>query len=91
MSKIKNPTGKGGFKKGQSGNPGGRQKEDCELKEIAKAYTLEAVERLVYWMRSDNAKASVGASSIILDRGWGKAPQQVDANVGGKLVVSWQE
>lgn len=69
------------FQKGQSGNPAGRKKEDNELKEIVRQYTKEAVDRLVYWMKSDNAKASVAASSILLDRGYGKASQEVSLTV----------
>lgn len=66
------------FQKGQSGNPGGRRKEDPELRELAKKHTREALERLVFWLRSENPKASVQAASVILDRGHGKAQQQIN-------------
>jgi hypothetical protein len=65
------------FQKGQSGNPGGRPKEDPEVKLLARQHTKEAVERLVYWMRSENPKASVTASQALLDRGFGKPAQSV--------------
>ena len=35
------------FKKGQSGNPGGRPKVIAEVKELARAHTGEAIETLV--------------------------------------------
>lgn len=70
------------FKKGRSGNPGGRPKIEGEIKELARTYTQEAVERLVEWMRSTNPKASVGAAIALLDRGWGKPAQAVE--LGGK-------
>lgn len=73
------------FQPGQSGNPGGRPKEDAEVKELARQHTRAAVERLVFWMASDNAKASVSACGVLLDRGWGKAPQYV--NVEGVPTV----
>lgn len=69
------------FVKGKSGNPSGRPKEDREVKELAREWTKEAMERLAFWMRSDNAKASVTACSTILDRGYGKAQQNVDLNI----------
>lgn len=65
------------FKKGQSGNPGGRPKENDEVKRLAREYTQESIERLVFWMRSDNPKASVGASISLLDRGYGKPAQMI--------------
>lgn len=71
------------FKKGQSGNPGGRPKKDkavLEVEALAKKLAPEAMERLGEWMRSDNAKASVSASNAILERGVGKVAQKL---VGG--------
>jgi hypothetical protein len=66
------------FKKGQSGNPGGRPKVEKEIKLLAKQHTQEALERLLHWMRSDDPRASVQAAIAILDRGHGKPPQQLD-------------
>jgi hypothetical protein len=66
------------FEKGKSGNPGGRPKEDPEVKILARQHSKDAVERLVYWMHSENAKASVSAAQAILDRAWGKPSQSVD-------------
>lgn len=68
------------FKKGHSGNPRGRPKKDFELADIARSNAPEAMERAVFWMRSDNAKASIEAVKILLERGYGKAPAEFTVN-----------
>lgn len=68
------------WKKGQTGNAGGRPKKAPELREVealARAASPEAIRKLTEWMRSDNAKASVSACNAILDRGFGKPAQAV--------------
>jgi hypothetical protein len=60
------------WKKGQSGNPGGRPAVAADVKAEARRHTKEALGRLVYWMRSDDPQASIRASMAILDRGCGK-------------------
>ena len=82
------------FEKGKSGNPSGRPKEDPELKSLARTYTTEAIERIVFWMRSDNAKASVSACGLLLDRGYGKATQPLSghndmAPINAKITVEY--
>lgn len=66
------------FKKGKSGNPGGRPKEVNELKELARNWSVEAIQRLAFWMKSDNPKASVAACEALLDRGFGKSVQALE-------------
>jgi hypothetical protein len=68
------------FKKGQSGNPGGRPKEDNDDKQLAREHSEEALQRLLTWMRSENPKASVAACQAVLDRAYGKPAQ---ALIGG--------
>lgn len=76
------------FQKGKSGNPGGRPKEDNKVKELAREFTAEAVERLGYWLRSDNPKASVGAAIALLDRGYGKPHQESTVTIDDKRDAS---
>lgn len=77
------------FKKGESGNPGGRPKENEELKRLAREHSKEAIERLAFWMHSDNAKASVSAAQALLDRGYGKPVQEISGPAGGAIPVKF--
>lgn len=71
------------FKKGQSGNPGGRAavvtKDGKTLRQLARDYTAEALEVLVEVMRDVAAphSARVSAAQNIHDRGWGKPTQML--------------
>jgi hypothetical protein len=78
----------GRWKKGESGNPGGRPKEVAEVRDLARQHTVLAIETLLKWAKSDNARASVQACNVLLDRGWGKAPQsmEVTGKDGAPLV-----
>lgn len=81
------------FKKGQSGNPGGRPKEAAFIKELAREHTVPAIERLAFWLQSDDGRVSVAAATALLDRGWGKPAQQIEATGEGggpvELAVRW--
>lgn len=55
-------------------------KAPADIRSLARTHTEEAIEKLVFWMRSDNARASVSATATILERGWGKAAQAI---IGG--------
>lgn len=70
------------FKKGQSGNPLGRPKRDNEVQRLARERSTEAIERLTFWMRSDDPKASVAASIAILNRAFGRPAQALTAPDG---------
>jgi len=71
------------FKKGESGNPGGRPKENDELKALAREFTAEAIERIAFWMRSEEARASLSAAMALLDRGYGKPMQATEVSGPG--------
>lgn len=82
------------FKRGTSGNPSGRPPKTAEILEVeslARQHTKAAITRLVDWLQSDNAKASVSAAVALLDRGYGKARQMVDAHVTHRVVTGSSE
>ena len=63
----------GRFAKGQSGNPGGRPKDEGRVAELARSHTSEAVNTLVHLMRHGKDERVRGtAAQALLDRGWGK-------------------
>ena len=69
---------------GQSGNPGGRPKDEHRVGELARSYTLEAIETLVDLMRHGRDERVRGtAAQALLDRGWGKAKVEVVSNAEG--------
>jgi hypothetical protein len=77
----------GQFKKGQSGNPGGRPAFIAEIQQLARKHTGEAIDTLTAIMKDTSASpaARVSAASVLLDRAGGKAPQFIDTNFGKPL------
>src|SRR5947207_1194539 len=75
------------FKPGESGNPRGRPKQALadgrSLADVAREYTVEAVETLAAIMRNQQSPAGARADAAgkLLDRGWGKPRQEIDATI----------
>lgn len=61
------------WKKGVSGNPGGRPKAALDVQALARTHTAEAIKTLVAAMK--DPKTSVPAAVALLERGWGKPVQ----------------
>lgn len=78
------------FEKGESGNPGGRPKGLGDIREMARPHTGTAINKLVAVMNDDKASpsAQVAAASAILDRGWGRPAQTIDANINSQQSLS---
>ena len=63
------------FKKGETGNPGGRPKVEQDVLAIARAAGPKAIERLISLIDHKDARIAATASEQVLNRGFGKPPQ----------------
>jgi hypothetical protein len=82
-------TSKGRFASGVSGNPGGRPKTDEDLLNLFKGKVPHCIDKLFYWLDSDNPKASLTAINIILDRALGKADGKWSLDVIESRKTYW--
>ena len=87
MGLAKSRSANGQFTKGQSGNPGGRPRDEEKVAELARSYTREAIETLAELMRSGNEERVRGmAAQALLDRGCGKPKVEVVADGAGSYI-----
>jgi hypothetical protein len=79
------------FRKGFSGNPGGRKRADTmvvfDLKQAARRHCERALEVLAEALEHKDIRVRMVASSLLLERGYGKPEQRVDAAVTHKFAV----
>lgn len=81
----------GQFAPGVSGNPGGRPKDEARVAELARSYTIEAINTLVELMRHGKDDRVRGtAAQALLDRGWGKPKVEVVNDSGGGYLQALQ-
>lgn len=71
------------FQPGQSGNPGGRPKVLEEIKNLAREHSETAIKTLADIAKDAKANhsARVAAANALLDRGYGKPLQTIEASV----------
>ena len=81
------------FKAGISGNPGGRPKVIGEVRDLARAYTIEAIETLNSIMSDKKAPAAarIAAAQAILDRGYGKPSQYMNIEEQRPMAILSEE
>ena len=79
MPRLANSTS---FRPGQSGNPKGRPRVVADVQNAAREHSTEAIKTLAQIMRNPKAPAAarISAACALLDRGYGKPLQTVDAN-----------
>src|SRR5947209_10133845 len=82
-----NKTGKGGFKPGVSGNPGGRPRRHIgDLSRETRQYAQLAVSTLVKICRAGEERNRLVAARELLDRGYGRPLQMIDASILSKKL-----
>jgi hypothetical protein len=67
------------FKKGQSGNPGGRKRIPKHVEELARQHTADAINALVAALAEPRER--VAAAVALLNRAWGQPKQAIEATV----------
>ena len=77
---------KGRFAPGVSGNPGGRPTLPAEIKEMFQAKGPEALKVLTRCLQSGDDRIAMMAAQAILDRGYGRPTQSIDANINDDPV-----
>jgi hypothetical protein len=72
------------IKPGERRNHNGRSKVDFEVRELARSFGPKAIEALVSIALNPEAKDTdrIFASNSLLDRGYGKPIQSIEAEVG---------
>jgi len=70
------------FQPGVSGNPGGRPKGD--VAQLARVHTTDAIKALVKALQ--RPKEAVPAAIALLDRGWGRPTQTIEATTNSNSL-----
>jgi len=77
------------FKPGVVSNPKGRPKVVDDIHALAREHAPAAIARLLQLMhQNDDLGVAIAATNSLLDRGYGRPPQAVLAQVNGTLAVS---
>ena len=63
------------------------QNEAADVGILARGHTGDVIARLKEWLGGDDARSSLAAAAMLLDRGWGKVEARADPTVAPASVV----
>jgi len=67
------------FKRGQSGNPGGRPKAAADVVQLARKRTSQNLKQLAYWAdQREDGSVAMRAAIALHEIAWGKPAQSMD-------------
>jgi hypothetical protein len=75
------------FQRGVSPNPGGRSKVARDIQALAQQHGPAAISALAQALKSRNERVRVAAAAILLDRGYGRAPQTIATEGQTPLIL----
>jgi hypothetical protein len=67
------------YKKGQTGNPGGKTKQFAQCQRLCREASPEAARRLIQLIHSEDERVALMAADKVYERAWGK-PKEYDPN-----------
>src|SRR4029077_1095800 len=67
------------YKKGQTGNPGGKTKQFAQCQRLCREASPEAARRLIELMHSADERVALMAADKVFERAWGR-PKEYDPN-----------
>lgn len=74
------------FRKGESGNPGGRPRGTGDVRALARTFTDATVETMVKLMtKARSERVRLAAAIALQERGWGRPTQPVSGDDGGPI------
>ena len=87
---IKKRAGNPTWKKGVCPNPGGRPKDEVNITKLARDNSIEALQYLIDTFKNNkvNVKFRIMAAVHVIERGYGKPPQEIKgAGDGGEIII----
>ena len=63
------------------------QNEAADVGTLARGHTGDVIARLKEWLGGDDARSSLAAAAMLLDRGWGKVEGKADPTATVASVV----